>query len=68
MTTALIGSASVISYLGYVTYIDFMNNMGHCNFELDQSRLDFLSFPPSQVSHVFPDVIACHVISVHFGM
>ena len=27
-------TASMMAVFGYVTYIDFMNNMGHCNFEI----------------------------------
>lgn len=34
MTTALTGSASIITVYGYLNYIDFMNYMGHCNFEM----------------------------------
>jgi aldehyde decarbonylase len=34
ITTILTGTASVASLAGYITYIDVMNNMGHCNFEL----------------------------------
>ncbi|OVA07674.1 Fatty acid hydroxylase [Macleaya cordata] len=30
----LTGTASIGALLGYITYVDFMNNMGHCNFEL----------------------------------
>ncbi|XP_073269725.1 very-long-chain aldehyde decarbonylase CER1-like isoform X2 [Primulina huaijiensis] len=29
----LTGTASLASLVGYITYIDLMNNMGHCNFE-----------------------------------
>ncbi|KAF6168832.1 hypothetical protein GIB67_042139 [Kingdonia uniflora] len=28
------GTASIASELGYITFVDFMNSMGHCNFEL----------------------------------
>ncbi|KAK3017557.1 hypothetical protein RJ639_005597 [Escallonia herrerae] len=34
LTTVFTGTASIASMFGYVTYIDLMNNMGHCNFEL----------------------------------
>ncbi|KAI4967495.1 hypothetical protein ZWY2020_025783, partial [Hordeum vulgare] len=30
----LSGTASIVPFFIYMTYIDFMNNMGHCNFEL----------------------------------
>ena len=44
LTTLLTGTASVISYAGYILYIDFMNNMGHCNFELIPKSI-FSIFP-----------------------
>ncbi|KAL5560642.1 hypothetical protein UlMin_036853 [Ulmus minor] len=33
ITTLVTRAGSIASFVGYVTYIDFMNNMGHCNFE-----------------------------------
>ncbi|KAJ8646189.1 hypothetical protein MRB53_007937 [Persea americana] len=44
LTMAFTGTASVIMVLGYFTYIDFMNNWGHCNFELVPKWL-FTIFP-----------------------
>ncbi|RWR74619.1 protein ECERIFERUM 1-like protein [Cinnamomum micranthum f. kanehirae] len=44
LTATFTGTASVIVFLGYFTYIDFMNNMGHCNFELVPKWL-FTIFP-----------------------
>jgi len=44
MTPILMGCGSVLASVLYITYIDFMNNMGHCNFEL----------VPKQIFHVFP--------------
>jgi aldehyde decarbonylase len=44
VTCALTGTASIIAFEIYVIYIDFMNNMGHCNFELVPSWL-FKWFP-----------------------
>uniref|UniRef100_A0A5B6ZZ73 Protein ECERIFERUM 1-like n=1 Tax=Davidia involucrata TaxID=16924 RepID=A0A5B6ZZ73_DAVIN len=44
LTTTLTGTASIVSLVGYITYIDWMNNMGHCNFELIPKRLFFI-FP-----------------------
>ncbi|KAF9590535.1 hypothetical protein IFM89_035744 [Coptis chinensis] len=38
------GTASVVAVAGYITYIDLMNNMGHCNFE----------FLPKWLFKVFP--------------
>ncbi|KAK8675165.1 hypothetical protein V6N13_033235 [Hibiscus sabdariffa] len=45
MTTVLTQTASIVSFAGYITYIDFMNSMGHCNFELIPNWL-FSIFPP----------------------
>ncbi|KAI3873072.1 hypothetical protein MKW92_020447 [Papaver armeniacum] len=44
LTMHLTGTASVVGFAGYITYIDFMNNMGHCNFEFVPSSL-FTTFP-----------------------
>ncbi|TXG66724.1 hypothetical protein EZV62_007999 [Acer yangbiense] len=45
ITTLVTGTASMAVVFGYLTYIDFMNNMGHCNFELIPNCL-FSIFPP----------------------
>ncbi|XXG76989.1 hypothetical protein AAC387_Pa08g1234 [Persea americana] len=37
-------TASILAAAGYLTYIDFMNNLGHCNFELVPRWL-FTIFP-----------------------
>lgn len=39
------GTASIVALALYTTYIDFMNNLGHCNFELVPTWL-FRAFPP----------------------
>ncbi|KAL5720368.1 aldehyde oxygenase (deformylating) [Ranunculus cassubicifolius] len=39
MTGVLTGTGSIVSLAGYLTYIDLMNNMGHCNFEFIPKRL-----------------------------
>ena len=39
------GKISITTIFGYISYIDFMNNMGHCNFELIPKML-FSIFPP----------------------
>ncbi|XP_017970305.1 PREDICTED: protein ECERIFERUM 1 [Theobroma cacao] len=44
LTTTSMGTASIVSVFGYITYIDFMNNMGHCNFEFT-SKWVFSIFP-----------------------
>ncbi|KAI3871242.1 hypothetical protein MKW98_015142 [Papaver atlanticum] len=38
------GTGSIVAFAAYITYIDFMNNMGHCNFEFVPSSL-FTTFP-----------------------
>ena len=45
VTTFLCGTVSIVSIALYITYIDFMNNLGHCNFELIP-RFFFSLFPP----------------------
>ncbi|KAK3017558.1 hypothetical protein RJ639_005598, partial [Escallonia herrerae] len=45
LTVVFTGTGSLASFFGYVTYIDFMNNLGHCNFEVIPKRL-FSIFPP----------------------
>ena len=45
LTTMFTGTGSLVSLTGYILYIDAMNNMGHCNFELIPKRL-FSIFPP----------------------
>ncbi|MBA0753515.1 hypothetical protein Gogos_022117 [Gossypium gossypioides] len=44
-TMVLTGTVSVIALAAYVTYVDFMNNMGHCNLELIPNWL-FTLLPP----------------------
>ncbi|XP_004510147.1 very-long-chain aldehyde decarbonylase CER1 [Cicer arietinum] len=43
-TTAITKTASIASFAGYLAYIDFMNNLGHCNFEFIPMKL-FSIFP-----------------------
>ena len=45
MTLVVTGTASIAVICGYVTYIDMMNNIGHCNFEFIPKSL-FTIFPP----------------------
>ncbi|KAK8356678.1 hypothetical protein V6Z12_A05G370900 [Gossypium hirsutum] len=44
-TMVLTGAVSVIALAAYVTYLDFMNNMGHSNFELIPNWLFTLLLP-----------------------
>ncbi|KAI3906996.1 hypothetical protein MKW92_023612 [Papaver armeniacum] len=34
LTMIFTGTASIVGIIGYMTYVDFMNYLGHCNFEL----------------------------------
>ncbi|KAG8363490.1 hypothetical protein BUALT_Bualt19G0027800 [Buddleja alternifolia] len=45
LSTLYMRNASILQYALYLTYIDFMNNMGHCNFEHIPKWL-FTVFPP----------------------
>ncbi|RVX02314.1 Protein ECERIFERUM 1 [Vitis vinifera] len=44
LTMIFTGTSSIVAFVGYISYIDFMNNMGHCNFELVPKWL-FSIFP-----------------------
>ncbi|XP_062200278.1 very-long-chain aldehyde decarbonylase GL1-5 [Phragmites australis] len=59
ITCALTGTASIIAFEMYVIYIDFMNNMGHCNFELVPSWL-FKWFPPLKYLMYTPSFHSLH--------
>ncbi|KAG6680067.1 hypothetical protein I3842_13G021400 [Carya illinoinensis] len=60
MVTALISrTASIASIAGYITYIDFMNNLGHCNFELIPKSL-FSLFPPLKFLMYTPSFHSLH--------
>lgn len=53
------GTASIIAFEIYVIYIDFMNNMGHCNFELVPNWL-FKWFPPLKYLMYTPSFHSLH--------
>ncbi|CAN8253517.1 unnamed protein product [Cochlearia groenlandica] len=56
LTTLLKETTSIASLFGYIVYIDFMNNMGHCNFE----------FVPKRLFHLFPPLkLICYTPSFH---
>ncbi|XP_061364821.1 very-long-chain aldehyde decarbonylase CER1-like [Gastrolobium bilobum] len=53
-TTLFTGKSSIAAIYGYLFYIDFMNYLGHCNFEFFPKRLfsffpqlKYLSYTPS---------------------
>ncbi|KAM7260086.1 hypothetical protein ACFE04_015827 [Oxalis oulophora] len=45
LTCIFTRTASIVSFAGYISYIDVMNNLGHCNFELIPKWV-FTIFPP----------------------
>ncbi|KAF3960482.1 hypothetical protein CMV_014808 [Castanea mollissima] len=59
MTLILTGTASLASIVGYFTYVDFMNNMGHCNFEFIPKWL-FSLFPPLKFLMYTPSFHSLH--------
>ncbi|THU56234.1 hypothetical protein C4D60_Mb11t15140 [Musa balbisiana] len=59
VTTIVTGRASILALLGYVAYIDLMNNMGHCNFELVPKWL-FTAFPPLKYLMYTPSFHSLH--------
>ncbi|KAH9735665.1 Very-long-chain aldehyde decarbonylase CER1 [Citrus sinensis] len=47
ITTALTGAGSIVPAFGYITYIDLMNNMGHCHsLHHTQLRANYSLFMP----------------------
>ncbi|PON87542.1 Fatty acid hydroxylase [Trema orientale] len=59
LTTIFTKTASIVSFAGYLTYIDFMNNLGHCNFELIPKWL-FSIFPPLKYLMYTPTFHSLH--------
>ncbi|KAL3516754.1 hypothetical protein ACH5RR_023656 [Cinchona calisaya] len=59
LTTVFTGTASIMSLMGYLTYIDLMNNMGHCNFEFIPTRV-FSIFPPLKYLMYTPSYHSLH--------
>ncbi|XP_057807547.1 very-long-chain aldehyde decarbonylase CER1-like isoform X2 [Salvia miltiorrhiza] len=53
------GTASLASLFGYITYIDLMNNMGHCNFEFIP-KWPFSIFPPLKYFMYTPSFHSLH--------
>ncbi|XP_068653701.1 very-long-chain aldehyde decarbonylase GL1-5-like [Aristolochia californica] len=52
-------TSSIFAIAAYETYIDFMNNMGHCNFELVPNWL-FHVFPPLKYLMYTPSFHSLH--------
>ncbi|XP_004510150.1 very-long-chain aldehyde decarbonylase CER1-like isoform X1 [Cicer arietinum] len=59
LTLVFTNRASVIAMVGYVTYIDLMNNLGHCNFEVIPTWL-FDIFPPLKYLMYTPSFHSLH--------
>ncbi|XP_073271107.1 very-long-chain aldehyde decarbonylase CER1-like [Primulina huaijiensis] len=59
LSTVFLKNASVASISGYLIYIDLMNNMGHCNFELIPKWL-FSMFPPLKYLMYTPSYHSLH--------
>ncbi|KDP34470.1 hypothetical protein JCGZ_12753 [Jatropha curcas] len=55
----IIGRASLVAFIGYIFYIDFMNNMGHCNFEIFPKWF-FSVFPPLKYLIYTPSFHSLH--------
>ncbi|KAL4190503.1 hypothetical protein AMTRI_Chr07g25080 [Amborella trichopoda] len=64
LTTLYTRTASIISLAAYVTYIDFMNNMGHCNYEFIPKCL-FQCFPFLNYIMYTPSFHSLHHSRVH---
>ncbi|KAH7669752.1 aldehyde decarbonylase protein [Dioscorea alata] len=59
LTTAFTGTVNIIGVTLYLLYIDFMNYMGHCNFEVVPQHL-FLLFPPLKYLMYTPSFHSLH--------
>ncbi|XP_074327146.1 very-long-chain aldehyde decarbonylase CER1-like isoform X3 [Apium graveolens] len=63
----LTGTSSIVVVFGYVTYIDFMNNLGHCNFELIPRKL-FTIFPPLKYIMYTPTYVSLPSLIISFDI
>ncbi|KAI4356222.1 hypothetical protein L6164_000261 [Bauhinia variegata] len=52
-------TASIVAAYGYITYIDFMNNLGHCNFEIIPKWL-YRILPPLKFIMYTPSFHSLH--------
>ncbi|XP_020115292.1 protein ECERIFERUM 1-like [Ananas comosus] len=59
VSAAVTRTSSIIAFLGYLVYIDFMNYMGHCNFEIVPKWL-FGIFPPLKYLMYTPSFHSLH--------
>ncbi|KAM0950466.1 putative fatty acid hydroxylase [Dioscorea sansibarensis] len=59
LTSFFTKTSSTLAILLYITFVDFMNNMGHCNFELVPNWL-FNVFPPLKYLLYTPSYHSLH--------
>ncbi|XP_071705648.1 very-long-chain aldehyde decarbonylase CER1-like [Rutidosis leptorrhynchoides] len=59
LTMTLTKTGSIVAFSGYVIYIDVMNNLGHCNFELIP-KWAFSIFPPLKYIMYTPSYHSLH--------
>ncbi|KAJ8539857.1 hypothetical protein K7X08_014109 [Anisodus acutangulus] len=59
LATEFAGTTSIASIGAYVIYTDFMNNMGHCNFEIIPKWM-FSMFPPLKYLMYTPSYHSLH--------
>ncbi|KAJ7961837.1 protein ECERIFERUM 1-like [Quillaja saponaria] len=59
LTMVFTGTGSIVGFAGYVTFLDLMNNMGHCNFEIIPKWL-FSIFPPLKYLMYTPSFHSLH--------
>lgn len=60
----LLGCCSVGLIYVYITFVDFMNSLGHCNFEFIPTRV-FDAFPPLKYIIYSPTYHTLHHTKVH---
>ncbi|KAK4355036.1 hypothetical protein RND71_027230 [Anisodus tanguticus] len=59
LATEFTGTTSIASFVVYITFIDLMNSMGHCNFELIPKWI-FSMFPPLKYLMYTPSYHSLH--------
>ncbi|KAE8691060.1 Protein CER1-like 1 [Hibiscus syriacus] len=59
LVSVYIGKANIVGLFTYVTVIDFLNNMGHCNFEFIPKWV-FTIFPPLKYIVYTPSFHSLH--------
>lgn len=59
LTTILTGTGSLLTTMIYIVYVDFMNNLGHCNVEIIPQWV-FRAFPPLKYFMYTPSFHSLH--------